>query len=444
MLWSGPRQARPCSVLTVGDNQPVTTPATRTFSPWPLAGLLACGGIGLGCPASETSPPPPPPVAKSVKTPPKAKAPPKAPPPATPPPPPPYREAGPQEIKDTLAKLEEWVRPGLTDPKNPWALAHGLTAFGNTLITQDKRKAVDVIVEDFAKLEQMSSRSVFGFAPKTEEGLPLEPHPDLMVKSLVESGLPLKIRFSANQSRGGQVTLKRLVEDAAWAFTPPKTDQDWHQFAWSYALFVQAFGLKPIETQAGPQDLAALTDRALARLEKEQAFLLKSMQQNRPDLVQKRKQGIYGHSCGGLHFLNAVVLGAKHRGRAEDLARAKKQLDILVFRWEAERRIYRRMKKQYPKHRLLLLVQELKFYGHALESLALAHERGLLDANETVKQTARRIAADLIDTVWKLQNAYIRQEGIRQTSPQVYYDLIGDGAHAIRGLRRGLVAFFAS
>jgi len=179
------------------------------------------------------------------------------------------------------------------------------------------------------------------------------------------------------------------------------------------------------------------------RLESDQAFLLGPFSRGRPDKVQKRKQGIYGHTCGGLHFIQAAVQGAGRTKDPGELLRARKQLELLDFRWDAERRIYREMIRTQPKYRFLLLVQEMKFHGHVLETMAMAHEWGVLHATPATRAQARKVAADLVDAVRELEPMYASQAKLKKSVPQSYLDLIGDGCHAIRGLRQTLVAFFA-
>lgn len=119
------------------------------------------------------------------------------------------------------------------------------------------------------------------------------------------------------------------------------------------------------------------------------------------------------------------------------------QLEVVLFRWEAERRIYKEVLAEQPQYKWLILVQELKFYGHVMETFALARDYGVLPKDAETERKLRMVAADLVDVVAQLEPAYRSQDVLAQVAQQTRYDLIGDGCHAIRGLRRGLVAFFA-
>ena len=355
---------------------------------------------------------------------------------------PPLRSASRAEIEATIESLTKAVEAGAKDPTNPWAMSHGLLAFGPGLKASDGRLVIDVIVGDYAQLETVANKKVYGFPGQTADKTPVEPHPDLLVKSLVEAGVPLGRKFKLKS--GKTVTLQRLVDDAAWSFAMPVSDKDWHKFAWSLTLFLEAYGEDGvIKSQSGPIPVRTLVDRAVNKLELEQAFLLKIKNDGRPDLLEKRKQGIFGHTCGGLHFVQAAIQGAGRGGEKAPMFRAAKQLELVDFRWDGERRIYRKMIQTQPKYRFLLLVQELKFHGHVLETMAMAHDWGVRPADEATRAQARYVAADLIDAVKELKPMYDAQSRLKEQVPQSYYDLIGDGCHAIRGLRQALVAFFA-
>jgi hypothetical protein len=350
------------------------------------------------------------------------------------------RSARGEELERAQRTLEALIRAGASDPTNPWALAHGLLAFGPELKTSDGRLAIEVMVGDFAEQRTVDGRKLLVFPPRSAAGRPVEPHPDLIVKSLLEVEVPLSRRFPLKD--GATVTLERLVEDAAWKFEEPTDDAAWRRFAWSDSAWLDALADDGrVRTQRGELELDALNARALAQLEKEQAFLEGPAASGRPDLVEKRKQGIFAHTCGGMHFIQAVTKWASRKQEPALRARVLHQLELLLFRWEAERRIYRRMIEQEPRYKVLLEIQQLKFYGHTLETLGLAARWGLrLDAS--AEPQVRALAADLLDTVRALEPTYGRAAQLFASSPQSYYDLIGDGCHAVRGLREARLAFF--
>lgn len=421
---------------------------SRLRRPLLLVGVLS---LAAGCPKAETETPPP---AKPADPPPAAAQPPpepEAPKPDPVPPGPMTRKATRQEIETAIDQLSQWVKAGASEAGNPWAQAHGLLAFGPELKTEKGELVIDAIMA-FAERETIGNRQVWVWPERTADGTPVAPHPNLMLKSMVEVGVPLDRKFK--MPGGKRATLRQLVDGAAWAFEMPTSDEDWRQFAWSLGLFLEVYGKKGVvKTHDGDIPVSRLAQQAVAKLENEQAFLLTPMTRGRPDLVQKRRQDIYAHSCGGLHFVQGGLHAA---GIIEDknlLFRATKQLEIVAFRWDAERRIYRETIRQQPKYRALLLIQELKFHGHVLETLALAPEWGVGEADEATRELAAKVAGDLIDAIYELRPMYEKHQAvkkaalagrpeIRKAGLQTYYDLTGDGCHAIRGLRQALVAFF--
>ncbi len=358
------------------------------------------------------------------------------------PPGPALREALPVEMNGAANRLSDLVREGATNSKNPWMMAHGLLAFGKDLKADNGRPAIDVIIEDFIEPHKLDGKIAYYSFPEVKDEIPIEPHRNQMIKSLLEVGVPLDHTFKIKSSKQ-KVTLDRLVSDAERVFVMPVVDRDWRNFAWTLDAFLRARGDKGV-IEAGDREikLKEVCMRTIQRLEEEQAFLLGPFEANRPDKVEKQKQAIYGHTCGGLHFIQAAVHSAKYLADQNATDMMKKQLALLLFRWDAERRIYRSYIAKEPTYAPLLLIQELKFYGHLLETLAFAQEDGLIEVDETTKKEVSWIAGDLLNTLQQLEPLYSKGKELEKIRPQSYYDLIGDGCHAIRGLRRSLVAFF--
>ena len=73
------------------------------------------------------------------------------------------------------------------NPKNAWALAHGMLAMGPEFKATDGRRALDVLGSDFLERDAFGPR----FALK-RDGRPVEPHQDLILKTLLELGFGLE------------------------------------------------------------------------------------------------------------------------------------------------------------------------------------------------------------------------------------------------------------
>jgi hypothetical protein len=350
------------------------------------------------------------------------------------------------EVDQAIATLERGVKTGAGDPKNPWALAHGLLAFGMGFAATDGQSAVDVI-GTFAEKQKLDEETVWLF-PEKKEGQMVEPHRFLLVKTLLEIGVPLG--RSLPTSTPEKVTLARLVGDMHRAATLPKTEADYRQLPW--LLSALTFHAKRDNADAavsvGPS-VKELTSLALTHLENDHKVLLEhsgspetAFDEGSPLAKAKRdKAGIYGQPCGGLHEIQSVLLGAALDRDPAIVSRVQKQLGVLLYRWELERAGYAALLAKHPDQGLLLRVQELKFFGHVLETLALAKSLDLADkqseGSRRIEGAIRAVAADVTDVVRALSEGgvYDRLPAIRAEREQTYLDLIGDGCHAIHGLR---------
>ena len=338
------------------------------------------------------------------------------------------------EAELRLKRLEGFVIKGASDPKNPWALAHGILAFGPDLKTTDGRLAVDVMVEDFAFWTGQGKNRTIDFPSRTKDDYPVEPHNNLITNALVQAGVPQTKSFKLKS--GKKVTLAQLIDRVRDEAVTPKTPKEWHDFAWTYGALLHA-GAQP---KNGP--LKTLCINALDYVEAQQAFLTELMRKGQPDKVVKKKQLIYAHTCGGTHMIQSALYGVPNIKDPVFLKKAVTQIETLLFRWKAERKIYRDMRRKHPMYSLLLMAQELKFYGHLLETLSMAQRIGIYPQNDTSRAAVSPIIRDVISTIDGLAVNYIDLESVRAAKKQVYYDLIGDGCHAIRGLRDALMAFF--
>ena len=326
--------------------------------------------------------------------------------------------------------LRTQCRTWAADPKNPWALAHGITAEGRAFKARDGRRAADVIVSDFLRREGTDLR----FDAFAADGTPVEPHPNLLVKTLLLAGFPASQSFRAS---GGPVTLGALVEDLKRDFRRDAALSPhgaWTLDALSHALPPSA----TFTTGAGETiRLDAVMDEALALLEREQAELLAGMKAGLPQ-VPKRKQGIYTHPCGGLHLFQAVASHASHPAvRKAWGSRLDTQVDVLVYRLGSESRQYdAALTSAPPAYRLPVLVQMVKFYGHFLETLGRYHEEtGWKPTPEQTRAVEQALA--LLDGAVRridASGAFRDMESVKAAQYQLYLDLIGDSCHAAHGL----------
>ncbi len=319
------------------------------------------------------------------------------------------------------------------DPKNPWALAHGITALGASFVAADGRKAADVIVGDFLLENRLPDGGFgdgahLGFARYGADGTPIEPHSNLIAKTLVNSGVPLTTKY---KTKRGEVTLQQLVDEARRGFRhSPVNEEYWHDAPWTLDLFSQT---------TPPTDAAfnQVMDDALGELERETLELKNGMAEGK--MVPKRRQGIYGHSCGGFHFVQAVLSWARHpEVRKRWGKRVDTQIDITFFRLDSERQQYdAALEAGGNQYKLQILTQMVKFYGHFLETTARLKNDLKWTPNDLQKQSISKAKAYLDNAVRMLDAdktfTDARMKAIKQSQPQIYLDLIGDACHAAHG-----------
>jgi hypothetical protein len=351
------------------------------------------------------------------------------------------------------AALEEQCLMFAADPKNPWALAHGVTGLGKKFAAADGRLASAVMVNDYLLKSSLphspsgaergdggaAPGSPYSFLKYAPDGTPIEPHPNLIAKTLVLAGLPPATVF---KTRGaGTVTLQGLTDSARTGFRHvPQSEEYWKETAWTLDLI--GAGLKPgkgarfLVSDGTEVDFDKVMDDALAYHQAAAAPLEEGMKKGLPS-VPKNKQGLYAHSCGGLHLTQAIIAWARH---AEVKKRWGEKLDTLIavifYRLDSERAQYDAALQQAPQYRLQVLTQMVKFYGHFLETTARLKETGW-KPSEPQLVAVRKAKALLDAAVRSLEEdkAFSRMDQLKQTHRQLWLDLIGDSCHAAHGLQ---------
>ncbi|WP_246357388.1 hypothetical protein [Pyxidicoccus fallax] len=401
-------------------------------------------------------------------------------------PPQPATTPPPKEPSLLATRCRAWA----ADPRNPWALAHGMVLDGRNFRASDGRLAAEVVVADFLRRAPLphaldaateppdrsrpgaSGTSALGLttaphdagtpelaratassfaAPRHDAGIsvarrpgdlffdayapdgtPVEPHPALHLKTLLLAGYPPDHRF---RTAWGTVTPRELVEDLKRDFRPTLASSP--EGAW--ALDALSLSLKPGATfrdgTGATVRFDAVMETALATLEAAQAELAAGMKAGRPE-VPKRGQGIYAHPCGGLHSFQAVAGWARHPSvRKKWRKRLDAQVDVLLYRLDSETRQYETALASAPAYRLPLLVQMLKFHGHLLETLGRYRDDTGWRPTAAQRQTVERARMYLENTVRRLKEAgaFDNLESLAARQRQLALDLVGDTCHAAHG-----------
>lgn len=332
------------------------------------------------------------------------------------------------------------------DPTNPWALAHGIKTLGPGFLASDGRKAAEVIVHDFLMRNTLADGgpghgAPYGFARYGADGTPIEPHTNLNTKAFIaDAKMPLNTKFQASW---GPLTLKQLLESAKAGFRhSPKVPEYWRDVGWTLSMFAftQRPGAKWKTSDGQTLELDQVFDDAMRQLELETAELKGGLEKHLPQ-IDKRRQGIYAHSCGGLHFVQGVLAWARHPAVKKRWGpRIDAQIAVHFYRLESERRQYEAAYQQaltsLPQFKLPVLVQMVKFYGHWLETVAHFRDDLGWKPTEFQQQDINRAKAFLDIAVRALEEskALEQMEELKKAQKQVYLDLIGDSCHAAHGL----------
>jgi hypothetical protein len=349
--------------------------------------------------------------------------------------------------RTALQTLQEHCLMYAADPKNPWALAHGIKLFGPSYLASDGRKATEVVVHDFL-LQNVApdggrgEGSPYGFIRYAKDGTPIEPHANLNTKALVcEGKMSLKTVFKTSW---GQVTLGQLVDSIKQGFRHTPTNIEyWKDVGWTLDLLAQTQKPKTMLTNFDGKPIAIETvfDDAMNELERSTDDLKKAMKAQLPQL-DKRKQGLYAHSCGGMHFVQGVVSFARNpEVKKKWAARLNEQIDIHFYRLESEQRQYEAAFQQSvnaaPQLTSKVLVQMIKFHGHFLETVSRFRSDLKWKPNEAQKRTINRAKATIEWATKELETRGVltSMETLKKNDVQLYLDLIGDSCHAAHGLK---------
>lgn len=403
-----------------------------------------------GCepePSAAPAPPPPPPAPAPVAPPPHiwttadiGELVPRAPDRVTPVPKP--IPALPQ-YDATLQTLTGVVERFAGDPDNPWALAHGLLARGASLRLSDGREAVPFLFSAYAEARQVGALTLLGFP--TERGpIRVEPHTDLQLKNLQEAGVPPDARFVTPAGEKGvadlyRYTLIRTYLEPRGNHSSFKNPNDIPWGAQALATWAPEHELQWIATDGTPMDLDAVADFLVAVLTQESAFLFEAMQRDQP--FRREGQPLFSYTCGGAHLLQgSAYVVARGFGSPKSRKAVEVQVPLLFWRLPRELAQYDEVLSRNPKFRMKILAQRLKFLGHFLETSAKMQATGLYVPDEGQLRLIEGAAQNLTLTVDALQKMGVwdRLPELRKQDEQLYLDLVGDSAHAVRGLELAL------
>jgi hypothetical protein len=144
-----------------------------------------------------------------------------------------------------------------------------------------------------------------------------------------------------------------------------------------------------------------------------------------------------GYTCGGAHFVESIGYAlARGFGTDEDRAEFRDEIRLMFVRFRDRRERLRAAIQQHPEQQFLFLEQLFKYTGHFVETIHKFAALELFAPTEEDNLAIVEAAGELIATVIVLQqmHAFEQLDEIRARSEQTYLDLVGDSAHALRGL----------
>ncbi len=328
-----------------------------------------------------------------------------------------------------LLHLRVWA---LASPENTWALIHALLVFEPNKKLPDHDVTILDAVLAMATTKEVGGKIVPTYTGEARDGTPREPHRNQVVKLLLQTGVCPDHRFEVEEK---SFTVADLVDSALWRFEEP-SNEAWEHESWTLSAMARSAkhtGKTSFLNYAGVRfDGRELALRAAAHLNREMEFLEDARQAGTQ--IQKRREGVHGHPCGGLHLARTPSFWLEDAEIREALIPAMQRAAVtLAWRLQAEERVYTDLRRQHPSQDILITAQEMKFYGHWLETMAALRDSGI---DVDLKAVDRGISL-LVKSVERLDRigTFNRMEDVRKHRVQTYRDLIGDAAHALHGLR---------
>ena len=338
-------------------------------------------------------------------------------------------------LTHTREVLVDVVRRYDLDPENPWAVVHGMLALGAEVPLANGVPAVDHLFATYAE-----RRPEGGVAfPRKRGATRIEPHTDLVFKALTEGG----VSFDRTVTVGGQpATLQDLFRQSVvktWVDDTAVSADGYGDLGWTLQGIAACVADDLAWTAVGghPMTLDRLTSALVADLTRQTQFLRDAIAAGQT--VQKRKQGIFAYACGGTHHLMAAAYAvARGHGTPADRAAIEAEVAPLLWRLDLELQTVDVLLPKHPEYADVLLEQRMKFLGHFLETTHKMAALGLFVPDEAQRAQMARGADELVATVAAMERAGMFTDAslaqLRAKNEQTFLDVIGDAAHAVRGI----------
>lgn len=347
--------------------------------------------------------------------------------------------------------LEEAVRGHGRDPENPWAVGHAMLALGPEVELTNGVAGVDHLFAEYAEWVDVADTPGVAF-PRRRGPVRIEPHSDLLLKAITEGGVAPAYGVTVQGKPSTVLPLYRHSLHRTWIEGDRTGFDSMNDTPW--ALQALSSWAPPdlawTAIESHEMTLDGMTTRLLELLEKETAYLSRAKAAGA--MPQKDGKGILSYTCGGQHLVQGVA-HAVARGFGPDDAKERMcaQRDLLLWRIDHELGTIDPILAERGSDRALAIVlldQRLKFVGHALETTSKIDAYGMCPWDADDDAARDRLGAELVRTVTALDGLGVfaglgavrtdkTLDPYRPNSggaEQVYLDLVGDAAHAVRGI----------
>jgi hypothetical protein len=344
------------------------------------------------------------------------------------------------ELLQCRDRLETVVQRHALDPENPWAVEHALISLGPEAVLTNGEIAVDYLFSAYAEPVTVAGQSLIRFpVTRPNPGKPdirVEPHSDLILSGLAQLGVDPERAVNVDGKRHTVADLWRHSLSRAW-IDGQELNTTWDDTPWTL-IGLTAYappGLKWVAAGGHEMTIDRYTHSIVKQLHRETEFLREAIVQH--TVVNKRKQFIFNYTCGGAHLLQGAAFAvARGFGEPGDRHFIEDEVPALFFRYGVEMKAVDDAMAANPEYRVVLLSQRLKFLGHFLESAQRLSAMGFYRPDSQQAETLKSAMAETCATTTVLDKAGVLDHlpEIRAKNEQLYLDLVGDSAHALRGM----------
>ncbi len=332
--------------------------------------------------------------------------------------------------------LTELLKTHALKPNLPWAIGHALIALGPSLQLTNGRDAVAWLFSEYATRVTFGERTGVVF-PERKQSTVVQPHPSLFLKAFADSGVNPSTSVTVEGQPHTVADLYTGTLASTW-FDPATRQSSMgnvNEMAW--ALFGLSSWSTPetewTDARGRTTALSTMAHYAAQALATDTLFIEHARAEGKA--FRKRGQGIFQYTCGGAHLIQGVI-HAQMNGIVPSTPEDpfSEQLKRLMYRFPIELAQIDQAIKTSPSHAIPLAVQRLKLTGHTLETLGRMgtyphpESPGKEQVDPIVNEVVRSV--EMLEQLQVFENLAIA----RTENHQMFLDVVGDSAHALRGL----------